>query len=120
MTPRQKLFVDEYLVDMNATQAAIRAGYSARTAHLTGHRTLKNAEVAAAIARRQKTRADRLGITADRVLLEYARIAFADIRSVAQVLAEKGAVIIPSELWSDDDAADGGGNPRRTRTGTYL
>lgn len=50
LTPRQQRFVQEYLVDLNATQAAIRAGYSARSAYSTGERLLRNAEVAAAVA----------------------------------------------------------------------
>ncbi len=50
LTARQERFVDEYLADLNATQAAIRAGYSARSAHVEGSRLLTNAKVAAAIS----------------------------------------------------------------------
>ena len=49
MTPKQERFVQEYLVDMNATQAAIRAGYSAHTAEQQGSRLCRNVQVAAAI-----------------------------------------------------------------------
>ena len=77
MTPKQQLFVDEYLIDLNATQAAIRAGYSARTAEQQGPRLLGNVEVAAAIEARMKVRSERLEIEADRVLQGIARIAFA-------------------------------------------
>jgi phage terminase small subunit len=68
MTPRQQRFVDEFLVDLNATQAAIRAGYSARTANEQGARLLANASIAAAVQLAQQARSDRLQITQDDVL----------------------------------------------------
>jgi phage terminase small subunit len=68
MTPRQQRFVDEFLVDLNATQAAIRAGYSARTAEQQGPRLLGNVEIAAAVQAAQQARSDRLQITQDDVL----------------------------------------------------
>lgn len=80
LTPKQQKFVQEYLVDLNATQAAIRAGYSEKTAGAIGHENLMKPEIAAAIAEARKTVAEKLGITAERVLTEYARIAFLDIR----------------------------------------
>ena len=54
LTPKQQQFVEEYLVDLNATQAAIRAGYSAKTAEFQASRLLRNAKVQAAIAERMK------------------------------------------------------------------
>ena len=68
MTPRQQRFVDEYLVDLNATQAAIRAGYSARTAEQQGPRLLGNVEIAKAVQAAQQVRSDRVQITQDDVL----------------------------------------------------
>jgi len=68
MTPKQEAFVREYLVDMNATQAAIRAGYSRRTAHAIGHENLTKPEIAAAIEAATIERAKRTEITADYVL----------------------------------------------------
>ncbi|KEO92120.1 hypothetical protein EH31_05485 [Erythrobacter longus] len=68
MTPKQKAFVREYLVDLNATQAAIRAGYSKRTAHVIGHENLKKPEIAAAIEVAMDQRTKRTEITADYVL----------------------------------------------------
>lgn len=68
LTPKQAAFVREYLIDLNATQAAIRAGYSEKTAYSQGQRLLKNAEVQAAIAKAQAQRAKRLQLTADDVL----------------------------------------------------
>lgn len=73
---KQQRFVDEYLVDLNATQAAIRAGYSANRASEIGYQLLHKTTVAAAVARAQAERSRRTGITADRVLRELARVAF--------------------------------------------
>ncbi len=76
LPPRQSLFVLQYLVDLNATQAAIRAGYSKRTADVQGPRLLGNVRIAAAIAKAQKSREHRLEITADKVTQEIAYLAF--------------------------------------------
>ncbi len=68
LTRKQQVFVEEYLVDLNATQAAIRAGYSARTAEQQGPRLLGNVGVAAAIQAAMEARSERTGITQDYVL----------------------------------------------------
>ena len=68
LTPKQKCFVDEYLVDLNATQAAIRAGYSAKTAGSIGQRLLKKVEIQTALAAAMAAREERTEITADYVL----------------------------------------------------
>jgi len=68
MSPRQKIFVDEYLVDLNATKAALRAGYSEKTAKEQGARLLSNVIVRAAINSRMIDREKRTEITADYVL----------------------------------------------------
>lgn len=68
MTPKQEQFVREYLIDLNATQAAIRAGYSEDTAYSQGQRMLKNVEVAAAVQAEMDKRAQRTLVTADYVL----------------------------------------------------
>jgi len=67
MTPRQERFIEEYLVDMNATRAASRAGYSARTANEQGARLLANGSVASAIQAAQQARGG-VQITHDDVL----------------------------------------------------
>lgn len=82
LTPQQQRFVDEYLIDLNATQAAIRAGYSEDTAYSQGGRLLKHVEAGKAIADAMAERSVRTRVTADRVLTELARIGFSDIRSV--------------------------------------
>lgn len=101
LSERSQRFVDEYVVDLNATRAAIRAGYSAASAYSQGHRLLKNAEVAAAIAAAKRARAKRLAISADRVLQELARLAYFDIR---RTVDENGAPI-PLHLLDGDTAA---------------
>ncbi len=68
MTPKQQRFVHEYLIDLNATQAATRAGYSKRTAGQQGERLLKNVEIAAAVQAAMDARSARTEITADYVL----------------------------------------------------
>jgi len=75
MTPKQERFVEEYLVDLNATQAAIRAGYSEATAYSIGHACLKKVEIAEALRDARRERAQRLQVTADDVLLELWLIA---------------------------------------------
>lgn len=80
LAPKQAKFVDEYLIDLNATQAAIRAGYSEKTARWIGGQLLAKTHVREAIERRMKDRQRRTEITQDRVLIEVARLAFLDIR----------------------------------------
>jgi phage terminase small subunit len=82
LTKKQQLFVEEYLKDLNATQAAIRAGYSAKTALQQGPRLLGNVGVQSAVQEAMKARSDRTEITQDRVLQELARLAFFDARKM--------------------------------------
>ena len=82
LAPMQSVFVQEYLIDLNATQAAIRAGYSAKTAEQQGYQLLQKPSVQAAIAARQKEREQRTAVAADRVLLEAARLALFDPRKL--------------------------------------
>src|ERR1700682_1529449 len=79
ITPTQAVFVAESLVDLNATQAAIRAGYSARNADKIGPQLVGKTRVAAAIEEAQEARAQRTGVTADRVVAELAKIGFANM-----------------------------------------
>nr|DAM43624.1 MAG TPA: Terminase small subunit [Caudoviricetes sp.] len=85
LTPKQIRFVDEYLVDFNATQAAIRAGYSKKTAAFIGAENLKKPKIAEEIARRQKDLQRRTEVTQERVVKELARIAFANIADYLHV-----------------------------------
>jgi len=102
LTPRQAAFVAEYLIDRNGTQAAIRAGYSPKTASSQAERLLRNAEVARAVAAGTAKIADKLEITAERVLRERARIAFADPR---KIMHADGRIKLPNELDEETAAA---------------
>lgn len=104
LTPQQSLFVAEYLKDLNATQAAIRAGYSAKTANEQGCRLLTNVSVAEAVAEAMKKRIERTEISADRVLKEFARMGFVNMASFLKV-DENGLPIADFSALSEDDWA---------------
>lgn len=76
LTDKQQRFVDEYLIDLNATQACIRAGYSVKTANEQGAQNLAKLSIQEAIAKEMAERSKRTGINQDRVVTELARIAF--------------------------------------------
>jgi phage terminase small subunit len=97
LTLKQQRFVAEYLVDLNATQAAIRAGYSAKGADVQGVRLLGIARVQAAVQANTQRRVDKAGLTADRVLEEYRRLAFSDVRQ----LFTRNGDLIPLHDLSD-------------------
>ena len=86
LTPRQAVFAAEYLIDGNATRAASAAGFGAGSAHVQGARLLKNAKVAAAIEDANGRRAQKLELTAERVLEELMKLAIFD----------------PGKLYDDD------------------
>ncbi len=90
----------EYLIDLNATQAAKRAGYSEKTAYSQGQRLLKDVEIQATIAEARQKLAESAGISAERVLQEYARLGFFDPR---KLFHDNGQPKEISEL--DDDTA---------------
>ncbi|MGA1806733.1 terminase small subunit [Sphingobium sp. WW5] len=89
MTPKQQRFVDEYLIDLNATKAAIRAGYSAKTANEQGARLLANVSVRNAVSEAKAKRSKETGIDAAWVLSRLAAEAFADL---ADLYDEDGRV----------------------------
>jgi len=78
LTAKRKRFVDEWLIDFNGTQAAIRAGYSEKTAAATAARLLRNVNIQNEISRRQKDLQRRTEVTQERVVQELARLAFVD------------------------------------------
>jgi phage terminase small subunit len=84
LTAKQQRFVDEYLKDLNATQAAIRAGYSKKTAASIGQENLTKPEIAKALKEAMQGRSERTAITQDMVLRELAKIGFSDIRKVVR------------------------------------
>lgn len=117
LTARQARFVAEYLVDSNATKAAARAGYSSKTANEQGARLLANVSVADAVSKARARISEKLEITQERVLREYAKLAFSDIRKVAKwgetmaVASDDGGVTVRNSISVhastdiDDDTA---------------
>jgi phage terminase small subunit len=101
----QSRFVQEYLIDLNATQAAIRAGYSPKTANSQVGRLLVNVGIASAIREAMDRRAARTQVTADRVIREFARIAFAHMKTFAAWSNSTLTLTDSENLSSDDDAA---------------
>jgi phage terminase small subunit len=118
LTPKQQRFVGEYLIDLNASAAAIRAGYSAKAANQTGPRMLVNAGVAEAVKLGKAEHLARTELTADRVLAELGRIAFSNItnlfdekgnfRPIHTLTAEQAAAIGAFEVIKKNaEAGDG-------------
>jgi phage terminase small subunit len=102
LTEQQKLFVLEYLIDLNGTGAAIRAGYDPITAGPVANKLLKKGSLTQiAVSRALAERSKRVGISADRVLRELGRLAFGDTRVLFR---PDGSLRAPTE-YSDDDAA---------------
>jgi phage terminase small subunit len=104
LTPKQERFVAEYLIDLNATQAAIRAGYSAKTAQEQGSRLLSNVMVAGAVKAKQARLADKYEVTADRVVRELALIGFANMLDYVQI-DEQGLARVDLSGVDRDQAA---------------
>ena len=97
LTEKQQRFVEEYLIDLNATQAAIRAGYSVKTAEQTASRMLSFVKVQSEIEKALAERSRRTGINQDRVIQELAKIAFVNITNI---------VNDDCEILPDADEAD--------------
>jgi phage terminase small subunit len=104
LTPRQRVFVAEFLVDRNATQAAIRAGYSAATAATQGPRLLQNVGIQTAVERGLRALEERLHVTAERIVQEIARVGLADIRDYMR-WGPDGVELRPSEELTADQRA---------------
>nr|BFD63169.1 terminase small subunit [Bdellovibrio sp. HM001] len=100
LTDKQKIFVLEYLVDLNATQAAIRAGYSEKSARCIASENMDNPKIQAEIQRQMDARASKVGVTSELVLGELLKIATFDIRRLYNA---DGSMLKPSE-WPDDVA----------------
>lgn len=119
LTAKQERFISEYLIDLNATQAAIRAGYSEKTATEQASRLLTNVKVQETISKAQNKTATKLEITKDRIVEELAKIAFADMRKAVKwgptqntkqmidgtVVVSSGVTLIDSSELDDDTAA---------------
>lgn len=105
LTGKQQLFVAEYLVDLNATQAAIRAGYKENRAYAMGHENLKKPEIAAAIQEAMAARSERTEITSDMVLRELAKLGFANMADYMKCTADGDPYLDFSQLTRDQAAA---------------
>ena len=100
LNEKQVRFVREYLVDLNATQAAIRAGYSPRTASEQSFELLRKPQIAAEVEKQRHLHAKNTGLSVERLLAEAMRLAFFDIRKLTDA---EGNPIPINEL--DDDTA---------------
>lgn len=101
LNPKQQRFVSEYLIDLNATQAAIRAGYSKKTAEQQGFDLLRKPEIAAAVSAGKAKQLASADLTAARTLEELRRLAFSDVRN----LFDEGGNLKPLHTLSAEDAA---------------
>lgn len=99
LSEQRQRFVDEYLIDLNGTQAAIRAGYSAKTANEQASRLLTNVSVQQAISEKMAERSKRTGINQDRVVTELAKIAFV---KMTDIVDNQGKI---KSTATDDDLA---------------
>jgi phage terminase small subunit len=95
LTAKQKAFCEEYMIDLNATQAAIRAGYSKDTAQEQSSRLLSNVMVQEYVSHLQEARSKRTEITADRVIKELGKLAFGNISNLYN---EAGELAHPQKL----------------------
>ena len=104
LAEKQATFVQEYLIDLNATQAAIRAGYSPGSAARYAVELLNKTHVAEAIKKAMQERNQRVEISQDRILEELARIAFGDLRD-AVTWGKEGVKLRESAELTEDQAA---------------
>lgn len=102
LTDKQKRFVEEYLVDLNATQAAIRAGYSEKTAGQIGEQNLKKLEIQAALSKAMEARSARTEITQDMVLRELAAIGFSDTTDFVRITQGGSVKLTPTEKLTEE------------------
>jgi len=89
LTPKQEMFCKEYLIDLNANQAAIRAGYSEQTAHVIGPENLVKPCVSTRLGELLKERQDRTEVTADMVIKELAVMAFSNKDNHPEYMRDK-------------------------------
>lgn len=101
LTEKQQRFIDEYLIDLNATQAAIRAGYSVKTAREQASQNLTKLNIQQEISEKMAERSKRTGVNQDRIVLELAKIAFVN---AADVIDSDDATI-KAGATADDTAA---------------
>lgn len=127
LTDKQKKFVEEYLIDLNATQSAIRAGYSAKTANEQGARLLANVSIQEAISKAMAERSRRTGINQDRIVQELARIAFVKITDVVDPdgeintnASDDDLACIESYKVEDSDSVNGSSSKREVKLASKI
>ncbi len=106
LTPKQRQFVEEYLIDRNATQAAVRAGYSAKTAHAIGFENLRKPAIAEAVSASLDARAERTRVDADWLLARLAAEAEADIADLYDDAGDLKPVKAWPMIWRQGLVAD--------------
>lgn len=105
LTPKQQTFCEEYLIDLNATQAAIRSGYSKKTANRIASQLLSKLDIQTEIQRLRGLRAERTAITSDKVVKELARIGFSDIANCIEWDGERLRIKPLDEMGEDVTAS---------------
>ena len=113
LTAKQQRFCDEYLIDLNATQAAIRAGYSEKRASEQAYQLLQKTTVQKYIEKRKTARMERTEITQDMVLKELANIAFSNAADYAAVVEKDAMTEIDGQMFP---VLDQDGNPVKYKT----
>lgn len=113
LTDKQRKFCDEYLIDLNATQAAIRAGYTEKYANTNASKLLQNTTISQYIGERQKELSRSTEITQERVIKELALIAFSNNADYAHVVEKKMKAEVDGALV---DVLDEDGKPVMYRT----
>jgi phage terminase small subunit len=104
LTPKQSKFIDEFLVDFNGTQAAIRAGYSPKAARIQASKMLANVTLQEALAQRRQELADANDLTPEKVIAELVKLAFASMDTYTK-WGPLGVRLIPSEELPEGAAA---------------
>lgn len=127
LTAKQQRFIEEYLIDLNATQAAIRAGYSVKTANEQGSQLLAKLSIQQAIAEKMAERSKRTGVNQDRVVLELAKIAFVKMTDVVDSngriragATEDDLSCIESIKYKESDNEYGGSIEREVKIASKL
>ncbi|NIV12904.1 MAG: terminase small subunit [Aliifodinibius sp.] len=102
LTDKQEQFCQEYLIDLNATQAAIRAGYSERTAQEIGSENLSKPIIQTRVAELKKIRQKRVEVDQDKIVRMLLQMAGYDVRDIAEIDEDGTMTLKPSEQWPDD------------------
>lgn len=127
LTNKQRLFVQEYLIDLNATQAAIRAGYSVESARDIGCENLTKPNIQQEIAKAMAERSKRTGVNQDRIVLELARLAFVNMTDIVDskgkikdTATEDDLSCIESIKYKHSDTDSGYSVEREVKIGSKL